>query len=286
MNLHDLLVWSAELAGCDAIPADSQVYLEAPGDVRRVLFGIDIDGSELLYARTAGFDAVIAHHPMGDRARMDFAKVVHRQVDMMVEAGIPRDLAERAIQQRLDRPHRIDHVSNVSRTVDTGRLIGVPFANIHLACDIIGRQMIIDLFTERDHSGATVADTLAWLDDFHEIKHGLTHPEVWVGRPTSSLGRWVVAMAGGTNGGYPVFREYWNAGVDTIFAMHCAEDDLQRLRADAPDGKSLVVTGHMATDSIGINTVIAEMNQRGIEVTRTSGIVAPATAPAVPAARV
>ncbi len=286
MNLHDLLVWTAELAGCDSIPADSQVYLEAPGDVRRVLFGIDIDGSELLYARAAGFDAVIAHHPMGDRARMDFAKVVHRQVDMMIEAGIPRDVAERAIQQRLDRPHRIDHISNVTHTVDTGRLIGVPFANIHLACDIIGRQMIIELFTERDHSGATVADALAWLDDFQEIKHGLTRPEVWVGSPGSSLGRWVIAMAGGTNGGYPVFREYWRAGVDTIFAMHCAEDDLQRLRADAPEGKSLAVTGHMATDSIGINTVIAEMNQRGIEVTRTSGIVAPATAPVTSAARV
>jgi hypothetical protein len=81
-------------------------------------------------------------------------------------------------------------------------------------------------------------------------------------------------MAGGTNGGYPVFREYYRAGVDTVLAMHIAEDDLQRLRAEAPAGANLVVTGHMATDSIGINRVIEGMEEQGIEVTRTSGIIA------------
>jgi putative NIF3 family GTP cyclohydrolase 1 type 2 len=275
MNLQDILVWSAGLAGCDGVPADSEVYLEAPADVNRVLFGVDIDVGELLYGRDAGFDAVIAHHPLGGSARTDFAKVVHRQVDQMITAGIPRDVAENAVAQRLERPHRFDHIQNVNRVVDTGRLIGLPFANIHLACDIIGRQKIVDLLTQRGTGGPLVRDALAWLDYFTEIRAGLTCPEVWVGDAANPLGRWVVAMAGGTNGGYPVFREYWKAGVDTIFAMHCAEDDLQRLRAEAPPGKSLVVTGHMATDSIGINVVIAGMEQRGIDVTRTSGIVAP-----------
>ena len=277
MNLHDILVWSAALAGCEEIPADSQVYLEAPSGVNRVLFGVDIDVGELLYGRDAGFDAVIAHHPVGGSARTDFARVVHRQVDQMVAAGIARDVAEQAVAQRLERPHRADHIQNVNRIVDTGRLIGLPFANIHLACDIIGRQKIVDLLTEQDTGGSLVRDALAWLDYFAEIRTGLTRPEVWVGDPGNPLGRWVVAMAGGTNGGYPVFREYWSAGVDTIFAMHCGEDDLQRLRAEAPPKKSLVVTGHMATDSIGINVVIAGMEERGIEVTRTSGIVAPAS---------
>ena len=275
MNLHDILVWSSDLAGCAEIPADSQVYLEASGDVGRVLFGVDVDVGELLYARDAGYDAVIAHHPLGGSARTDFAKVVFRQVDQMMAAGVARSVAERAVAQRLERPHRAEHIQNVNRIVDTGRLIGLPFANIHLACDIIGREKIVGLLTERDAAGATVGQALEWLDDFPEIRMGLTRPEVWVGDVSDPLGRWVVAMAGGTNGGYPVFREYWRAGANTIFAMHCAEEDLQRLRAEAPPGKSLVVTGHMATDSIGINVVIAGMEQRGIQVTRTSGIVAP-----------
>jgi len=94
MRLREILEWSAQLAGCDSVPADSQVYLEAHDDVRRVLFGVDIGLGELLYAREAGFDAVIAHHPVGDRAQIDFSRVVWRQVDQMTAEGIPRDVAE------------------------------------------------------------------------------------------------------------------------------------------------------------------------------------------------
>ena len=274
MRLQDILEWSARLAGCDSVPADSMVYVESERDVERVLFGVDIGLAEILFARDAGFDAVIAHHPIGDRASIDLAAVVYRQVDQMMAEGIARDVAESAVAQRLDRPHRAMHMANINRTVDSARLVGVPLANIHLACDIIGRQAIADLLDSRASSHANVGDAIAWIEEFPEMEAGLTRPEAWLGAATNRLGRFTVAMAGGTNGGHPVFREYFRAGVDTIFAMHCAEDDLARLRDDPLSaGKTLVVTGHMSTDSIGINRVIAGLEQRRIAVTRTSGIV-------------
>jgi putative NIF3 family GTP cyclohydrolase 1 type 2 len=273
VRLQEILDWSAELAGCDQVPADSQVYLEAGDDVRRVLVGVDIGVPELLFAREAGYDAVIAHHPVGEHATMDFARVVERQVDQMGAAGISADVAHAAIAQRMGPRGRADHMSNYNRTVDTGRLIGVPFCNVHLACDILGRQAIIELLGRRAHSGATVGEAVSWFDEFPEMEAALTRPEVWVGSPASPLGRYTVAMAGGTNGGHPVFREYFRAGVDTVFAMHCGEADLQRLREEAEADDSLVVTGHMATDSIGINLVISGLEERGVEVTRTAGVI-------------
>jgi len=275
MNLSEILTWSASLAGCADVPADSQVYVESPRDVRRVLFGIDVDATELLYAQQAGYDAVIAHHPIGEHARMDFARVVHRQVDMMVAEGIDRAVAEQAVAARLDAVHRRDHMSNYNRIVDTARLIGMPLCNVHLACDIIGRQAIVDMLQQRAGSDTTVAQVLAWLGEFPEMEAALTDPEAWIGDGSKRLGRYVVAMAGGTNGGHPVFREYYRAGVDTVLAMHIAEDDLRKLRDEAPPNANLVVTGHMATDSIGINRVIAGLEEHGVAVTRTSGIVAP-----------
>lgn len=275
MKLADILTWSARLAGCADVPADSQVYVEAERDVRSVLFGIDVDAGELLYAQQAGYDAVIAHHPVGEHARMDFARVVHRQVDMMVAEGVDRDAAERAVAARLEGVHRRGHMSNYNRVVDTARLIGMPVCNVHLACDIIGRQAIVDLLQQRAGDGTTVAEMIDWLGEFPEMEAALTRPEAWLGEPSNRVGRWVVAMAGGTNGGHPVFREYFRAGVDTVLCMHVGEDDLHKLRAETPAGKNLVVTGHMATDSIGINRVIAGLEEQGIEVTRTSGIVAP-----------
>jgi putative NIF3 family GTP cyclohydrolase 1 type 2 len=248
--------------------------VESTDDVKRVLFGIDVDGTELLWAQREGFDAVIAHHPIGEHARMDFARVVHRQVDMMVAEGIDRAVAEQAVAARLDRIHRNDHMGNYNRIVDTARLIGMPLCNVHLACDIIGRQEIIDLLRSRADGSTRVGEVIEWLLEYPEMEAALTRPETWIGDPSARLGRWVVAMAGGTNGGYPVFREYYRAGVDTVLAMHIPEEDIHKLRAEAPANANLLITGHMATDSIGINRVIDGMESQGIEVTRTSGIIA------------
>ena len=274
MKLADILTWSARLAGEAEVPADSQVYVESDRDVQRVLFGIDIDSTELLWAQQAGYDAVIAHHPAGEHARMDFARVVHRQVEMMMVEGISREVAEEAVAARLDRIHRADHMGNYNRIVDTARLIGMPFCNVHLACDIIGRTSIVELLRARANDQTRVGDVIEWLLEYPEMEAALTRPETWVGSPDQPLGRWVVAMAGGTNGGYPVFREYFRAGVDTVLAMHVPEEDVHKLRAEAPASANLLITGHMATDSIGINAVIDGMEEQGISVTRTSGIVA------------
>lgn len=274
MKLADILTWSARLAGESEVPFDSQVYVEADRDVKRVLFGIDIDSTELLWAQQQGYDAVIAHHPIGEHARMDFAKVVHRQVEMMTAEGVSREAAEEAVAARLDRIHRADHMGNYNRIVDTARLIGMPLCNVHLACDIIGRQSIIELLRARATEETRVGDVIEWLLEYPEMEAALTRPETWVGSPDKPLGRWVVAMAGGTNGGYPVFREYFKAGVDTVLAMHIPEEDIHKLRAEAPPNANLLITGHMATDSIGINAVIDGMEEQGIAVTRTSGIIA------------
>jgi putative NIF3 family GTP cyclohydrolase 1 type 2 len=276
LNLADILDWSARLAGCDSVPADSQVYVEAAADVRRVLFGVDISLAEIVWAQQNGFDAVIAHHPLGDGARTGLMDVVHRQVDQMAAEGITRDVAERAVTARLEALHRRLHVANVNALVDGARLVGMPLCNVHLACDIITRNAITALLQGRAGADSTVVDAIGWLHDgFPEYGAGHSGPEAWAGTTSNRLGRWTVAIAGGTNGGYPVFHEYFQAGVNTIFAMHIDEGDLHQLRAAADPGNTLVITGHMTSDSIGINVVIRGLEERGIEVVRTGGVVAP-----------
>ncbi len=276
MNLQDILEWSARLAGCDEVPSDSQVYVEARADVHRVLFGVDITLAEILWAQHNGFDAVIAHHPLGDRARTRFTELVRtRQLAQMTAEGIPTEVAEAAIAARIDAIARQTHKSNINAVVDSARLFGMPLCNVHLACDIITRDAIIAMLCAQQHDGASVADCLRWFDHFPEFGNGHAQPEAWLGSPDNPLGRWTVAIAGGTNGGFPVFSEYFRAGVDTVVTMHIDEGELQRLRAAADPGDTLVVTGHMTSDSIGINAVIAGLEEHGIEVVRTSGVVAP-----------
>src|SRR5260370_13628758 len=67
VRLSEIMAMANRLAGCAQTPPDSQVYID--GEVRRVFVGIDVDLGELLLARALGVDGVIAHHPIGSRAR-------------------------------------------------------------------------------------------------------------------------------------------------------------------------------------------------------------------------
>ena len=73
--------------------------------------------------------------------------------------------------------------------------------------------------------------------------------------------------AAGGNGGYVVANALFDAGVDTVvyitfFPHQQAEAD----RLQTEDKGTVVVTPHYASDSIGINPLISELEQRGLEV--------------------
>ena len=61
------------------------------------------------------------------------------------------------------------------------------------------------------------------------MEASLVQPDLWLGEVTNPVGRWVVQMAPGTNGGAPVYRTYYGNGIDTILAMHIDERDLPEL---------------------------------------------------------
>jgi hypothetical protein len=79
-------------------------------------------------------------------------------------------------------------------------------------------------------------------------------------------------MAGYTNGGVEVLRAYFEAGIGTVLMMHFPEGDLREAREQKLAG-NLIITGHMASDSIGINLYLDELERLGLKVTRTGGIV-------------
>ncbi len=79
----------------------------------------------------------------------------------------------------------------------------------------------------------------------------------------------------GTNGGFPVAKAAFDHSIDTVFYIHVDGGHLRRLReaSGRERSKNLVVTGHVASDRIGINPLIRELRSRGIRVDAYSGIV-------------
>ncbi|HXM53287.1 MAG TPA: hypothetical protein VN913_08425 [Candidatus Binatus sp.] len=82
-------------------------------------------------------------------------------------------------------------------------------------------------------------------------------------------------MAAGTNGGAAVYRPYYEHGIDTILAMHIDERDLMELEQLQRPRANLVITGHMPSDSIGMNRVIDALKTQGLEVIAGSGVIRP-----------
>lgn len=274
MTTEAILQVALDLSGLREIPADSAVHVRGEG-IRRILATIDCDVGDLLLARELRCDAVLTHHPEGT-ASLHGWTLIARQIGQMVECGVPVARAEAAIQRRMHSVELNSHVRNYGRVVQAARLLGLPFLNVHLPCDVISRRLILEKMApfQRPDSHATVADVIAALQEFPEQKLAATEPRVRLGAPDRLAGRVAVAMAGYTNGGVEVLKAYFEAGIGTVLMMHFPEADLKEAREQKLAG-NLVVTGHMASDSIGINVYLDELERRGLEVIRAGGIILP-----------
>ncbi len=62
-------------------------------------------------------------------------------------------------------------------------------------------------------------------------------------------------------------------GVDAVIYIHIDYAELQHLRADGRG--ALIITGHLAGDSLGFTPFVRELRQRGLEVTTFSGVIEP-----------
>ncbi len=273
MTTEEVMQVALDLAGLSDVPSDSGVHV--PGKtVRRIFATIDCDVADLLMARVLRCDTVITHHPEGV-ASLNGWKLIARQVEQMVECGVPVARAESAIQRRMHSVELNSHVRNYARVVQAAQLLNLSFLNVHLPCDVISRRLIGEKMApfNRPESRATVSEVIAVLQEIPEQKLAATQAKVRLGGPDRLAGRVAVAMAGYTNGGVDVLRAYFEAGVGTVLMMHFPEADLREGREQNLAG-NLVITGHMASDSIGINVYLDELERRGLEVVRAGGIIA------------
>ncbi len=276
MDTDQLMAIALGMAGQREVPADSQVLVPG-GNIRRILMGIDIGEAEVLLAKQQGYDCVIAHHPCGGHASIYFHRILEKQYEFLRRAGVPEAVARAAADELITKADVRDHADNYDRTTAVARMLKMPLLNIHNPLDEVGRRIVDSTVDAAAKPGASVGDGVRALEGLPELRKAITRVQVRLGSEANPLGRWVVHMAAGTNGGYPVAKAYFDHGYDTVFYMHVAPEELKRLKEDKTIGpeKNLVVTGHMATDSLGITPYVQRLRAKGLEVTCIGGIVEP-----------
>jgi len=243
--------------------------------IKRILAGIDMETQELLLAdrlreRGEAIDLVLAHHPEG-KALLGLHRVMEMQEDILAGLGVPINVAEGILASRISEVERGLLPLNHSRPIDAARLLGFPFMCVHTPADNMVNTFLTKLFDEKKPS--FVSDTAAVLKEIPEYREAMkigAGPIIVVGEGKNRAGRIFVDMTGGTGGSDEAFAKLAIAGVGTIIAMHIGE----KHRKEAEKNHiNVVVAGHIASDSLGMNFLLDELEENGIEVLTCSGLI-------------
>lgn len=264
MNTEEIMELALKLAGLEEVPEDSAIYVSGD-NIREILFGIDAGVPELLLAKQTGYDAVIAHHPQGGTATTEFQQVFKRHIQQMVTAGVPLEEARKAVKKRLKELEVEAHTRNYGHAIDVARLLKMPYMNIHTPLDEVGRRIMSEKVDSKIRKDSKVRDVVSALRELPEFKNAITEIKIRLGKAENPAGKVVVSHGAGTNGGYEIATTYFKYRVGTVVYIHIRPGDLEKLKAE--NKGNLVVTGHIASDSVGINPLIHSLRREGISVT-------------------
>jgi putative NIF3 family GTP cyclohydrolase 1 type 2 len=256
--------------------ADSRLlYGDPSAEIKGVLWGIDITTGEVVLAdrlREKGkrIDAVIGHHPRG-YAHANFYDVMHVQETLMQQSGISINVAEDIVSPRIREVHNAIASDNHEQVVDAARLMNIPLMCLHQPTDILVQRFLDDLITEKRPE--RVEDVLKVLSALPEMKYAIGHnnpPDVWVGDRSRHAGKISVKMCGGTAYPKDVYEKLSQAGIGTVICMHVPESHIEEARKNHIN---IIISGHMASDSLGINLFADKVEQNGVEITPCSGFI-------------
>ncbi|MDD2433314.1 MAG: NGG1p interacting factor NIF3 [Clostridia bacterium] len=256
--------------------ADTRILNGDPEtEVNKILAGIDMEVQEVLLAdrlREKGekIDLILSHHPEG-KALVALHKVMSLQEDVLAQLGVPINVAEGILASRISEVERGLMPLNHNRSVDAARLLNFPFMCVHTPADNMVNTYLSNLFIEKQpETVGDVVDLLLEIPEYQESKKIDAGPKVFLGKETNRAGKVFVDMTGGTGGSEDAFAKLAIAGVGTIVGMHIGE----KHRKEAEKNHlNVIIAGHMASDSLGMNLLLDIFVKEGIEVIPCSGLI-------------
>jgi putative NIF3 family GTP cyclohydrolase 1 type 2 len=264
---------------------DSGIYnVSDDKEIKKVLVGIDVGPAEILIAKELGRDArasreagapvldidlVIAHHPIG-KGLAQLADVMELQADVCNYYGVPINVAEGLMKEKISEVARGVNSSNHQRTVDAARLMKVNLMNSHTPCDNLAAKFLKNFIEEKNPE--TIGELIEILKEIPEYKEAMkigVGPKIFVGSPENRCGKIALTeITGGTEGSPKLYEKMAQAGVGTVVGMHVSEE--HKKEAELAN-VNIVIAGHMSSDSLGVNLFMDELEKQGIEIVPCSG---------------
>lgn len=256
--------------------ADTRISFGDPDtEVKRLMWGIDIGTGEVLLAdrlneKGRGISGIVGHHPLGS-SRTHFPEVMWVQTEMYGRCGVPVNVSEDLLAPRVAEVTRNVLPINYNQAVDAAKLLNIPIMNIHTPADNCVQQFLQKGFDkEQPKYLSDIIDYLMSIPEFQISSGYNSEPKIIVGDPKKHAGRIMAKMNGGTSGPKEIYEKLAQAGVGTVVGMHFPENHVEEAKKNHIN---LVVSGHMSSDSLGINLIVDEWEKKGIEVVPCSGYI-------------
>lgn len=250
--------------------------------VKRILVGIDIEVGEILLAdrlteKGKEIDLIISHHPEG-KALAALAEAVHLQEELMHRHGIPINVAEGILAKRIAEISRSVAPINHNRAIDAAKLLGYSMLCVHTPTDNLVYQFINRLIKrKKPETVGEVVDALKGVPEYSEAARHNAGPRIFVGGKDRRAGKIApLEITGGTSGSKEMYERLSQAGIGTIIGMHMGEAHKKEAEKHHIN---VVIAGHMASDSVGVNLLLDEIEKKGkdkqsrIEIIPCSGLI-------------
>lgn len=251
---------------------------EPAGRVSRVMVGIDIGVAEVLLAdklaeKGKKIDLILSHHPLGKAlARLD--DVMKLQADLCAQFGVPVNIAESLLEIRMDEVSRSVAPINHNQVIDAARLLNLPLMCAHTATDNLVFRYISKAIKRKEKDFEYISDIMDWLNLIPEYQaaHSIgSGPKLIVGKESRRAGKIVASeVTGGTEGSKGMYEQLARAGIGTIIGMHMKEENKQEAEKYH---LNVIIAGHIASDSLGMNLFLDELEKRGVEIVPCSGLI-------------
>jgi putative NIF3 family GTP cyclohydrolase 1 type 2 len=247
------------------------LYVKNDTEVKKILVGIDIEPAEIVMAKFLGdIDLIISHHPLG-KGLANLADVMELQAEVLSLYGVPINVAEGLMKERISEVARGLNAKNHQRTVDAARLMGFSLICCHTPCDNLAAQFLQEKIEEAAPERLDeLLDVLNRIPEYKEAAKIGVGPKIFVGNPESHCGKIALSdITGGTAGSSKLYAKMATAGIGTTVGMHVSEE--HRKEAEAAN-INVLVAGHMSSDSLGVNLFLDELQRLGIEIIPCSGL--------------
>jgi len=257
--------------------ADSRILNGDPETkVSKIITGIDVDTGEVvltdrLNEKGEKIDLIIGHHPHG-AALAALDEVMGVQVDLMESFGVPVNTAEFLMDERTSQVRRGIAPANHYQSVDAARLLNIPFMVIHTIWDNLGFSFLSKhLNSKKLQTVGDAVDAIEELPEFVEGRKRKAGPRITIGSRKNRAGKIAVTgFTGGTSGHKEIYEKLSHSGIGTIIEMHMNEEHFKEAKKHH---LNVIIAGHIASDSLGANLFLDELEKRGVEIITFSGLI-------------